>query len=108
MTTVTDPAHPATVYALFNADDEIIYVGCSQSLIQRLFDHQRRQGWWTEVSRASFFHFATLEEARAKEADVIRRVNPVYNVQHRDHGLRRAPSTMLVDSINRPRREGGF
>lgn len=82
MLNVPDPSGPV-VYALYNDDDDIIYVGYSGNFKQRMDDHRSRQPWWPEATRVQCFDFDTVEQARAKEAEVIARVDPVYNVRGR-------------------------
>lgn len=77
------PERPAVVYACYDQDDEIIYIGATVDLTRRRHELAYRMPWWDEVVRIDSFPFARLADARAREAVAISTVRPRYNVQHK-------------------------
>jgi predicted GIY-YIG superfamily endonuclease len=71
---------PVSVYRLFDADDQLFYVGCSQDVGTRLSSHRSERDWFPEVVRTVVVAFSTREEALAAELVAIRTEDPMYNV----------------------------
>jgi predicted GIY-YIG superfamily endonuclease len=67
------------VYWLFNADDEVIYIGRSTTMATRLSGHESRTGWWSEVERIEVEHHDSLASASAREVELIRSLTPKHN-----------------------------
>jgi predicted GIY-YIG superfamily endonuclease len=72
---------PAAVYRLFDADDRLLYVGCSESMRTRLNAHRCEKDWFPTVTRTTVQGFPTREEALAAELAAIRSEAPVHNVK---------------------------
>jgi hypothetical protein len=72
---------PASVYRLFDADDRLLYVGCSESVRTRLNAHRCEKDWFPTVTRTTVQGFPTREEALAAELEAIRSEAPVHNVK---------------------------
>jgi hypothetical protein len=72
-------SRPASVYKLFNAGGELLYVGASMSPALRLGAHGDKP-WWPEAARAEFEHFESREAAVARENDLLKSDEPRYNV----------------------------
>lgn len=73
-----------TVYRLFNADGELLYVGCSLRAFKRLYDHagtQRSQQWWQQAVSCTFEHFTDRETALERERQIILTETPRFNVR---------------------------
>lgn len=79
-------AHSA-VYRIFNAEGELLYVGCTRSMPQRWRCHARTQPWWSEVASWANQWYVTRAEALLIEECAIRTENPRYNVQGREREL---------------------
>lgn len=79
------PAKPegrTAVYRLFDANGELLYVGCSLNPPARCEKHSKHKPWWHEVAdRADEWH-DTRAEAEAAEKLAIQTENPKYNVCH--------------------------
>lgn len=77
-----DDTGPTTVYYLHNTDHELLYVGITSSSrgMLRFREHAKSKEWWTQVAYASFEHFPSRVKAAAREASVIRALNPPHNL----------------------------
>ena len=72
-----------TLYRLYNADDELIYVGVAGNPGRRFEQHRGDKPWWGEVVRIEVEHFATREAALEAERVTIASEHPPYNVIHK-------------------------
>lgn len=73
----------ATVYRFFADDGELLYVGCSGSVVKRIEQHRHTRDWWPRVSVVTVEHFPSLAAGRAAEREAIGSEAPAYNVQDR-------------------------
>lgn len=73
-------AETTTLYRLFAADGQLLYVGITWNAGYRLKEHAGDKPWWPSVASATFEHFATREEALAAERRAIRFERPVNNI----------------------------
>jgi excinuclease UvrABC nuclease subunit len=64
------------VYAAYDADGVIVYVGLSDNVLGRLGEHSRYRGWWSGVRRVEFWEFQTRAEAAAYERAMIAHHKP--------------------------------
>lgn len=84
------------VYRLFDANDELLYVGMANRPGERWGEHSTRP-WWHEVIRTQIDWYDTREAAAAVEANAIRYEDPRYNEIQPDidgtdlKGTRRGP-----------------
>ena len=60
-----------TLYRFYSGD-VLLYVGISADPPVRFDTHRHLQPWWTEATRATLKHFATLAEALAAETKAIK------------------------------------
>lgn len=67
------------VYRLFDADDELLYVGFTANAAQRMRGHSSEKQWWPDVARASFERFDTEVSALKAEAKAIRETPGLHN-----------------------------
>jgi predicted GIY-YIG superfamily endonuclease len=72
---------PTSVYRLFDADDRLLYVGCSEYWNLRINAHRRDKDWFPTVTRTTVERFPTREEALAAELAAIRTEAPIHNVR---------------------------
>lgn len=77
------PEVKGTLYRMFNADGDLLYLGISSRGPQRFGEHRQTQDWWTEVETIRVEHFATIGEAERAERAAIPIEEPRYNVVHR-------------------------
>jgi len=62
-----DGVSGAVVYELFDADENLLYVGVSENLRRRLVGHRSTSPWFPRVTRARVRRFPTRAEAEAEE-----------------------------------------
>lgn len=70
------------VYRAFDKNGELLYIGSTKSLPNRLSAHRTSTWWWPVVKRIEHHDFPTLEAARDAERVAIRAEHPKMNVQH--------------------------
>lgn len=73
-----------TVYRMFDADDELLYVGITLNPPARFAKHKQDKPWWTLVKRIELMHHETREAALSTEKHFIETEKPLWNVVHRD------------------------
>lgn len=76
------------LYALLDVDDEVIYVGRTEHLAERIRTHRRTKPWWPEVVDIASVRVCHLGRVTASELNVIRRLAPKHNVDPRDSAHR--------------------
>jgi hypothetical protein len=59
--------------------EEALYVGVSSRILTRLAEHAAGSAWWGEADHIDLRAFASRADAKAAEADGIRRFDPHYN-----------------------------
>lgn len=74
---------PGCVYRIYDADDNLLYVGCSIGLPSRISSHERFQEWWPEVARITVEHYEDRATALDHELLAIQTEHPQHNVVHR-------------------------
>jgi predicted GIY-YIG superfamily endonuclease len=76
-------AGPHILYRCFNADRELLYIGITNDIDNRLRQHSRTAPWWKEFDSCSqddrFEDRWTLE--RAERAAILAE-EPLYNISH--------------------------
>ena len=87
---------PTTLYRLFSAEGELLYIGISVRVEQRMYEHSQSKWWWPEVEHQLLTRCTTRRDALELEEIAIRTENPKYNVTHKKI------STKGNDSDRRP------
>lgn len=77
---MSEEAVPYTVYRLYDADDRLLYVGCTAHRMSRIEQHESK-AWWPEVAFVVVSHHPSRAAARRAEDDAIEAEDPVYNVR---------------------------
>jgi len=87
-----------TVYRLYGAEDNPLYVGCTKRLKTRLHQHAKSKEWWPEVAEVVSETFASAEDAADAEQKQVRELSPRYNVtpRYRDSRATRGRSEFFV------------
>jgi len=67
------------VYRLYDADEQLLYVGVGVNGYARLDAHRREKPWWPEVRRVVMTQYGTRWTALHVEACAIRDEKPLYN-----------------------------
>ncbi len=73
---------PATLYRLFAADGDLLYVGIAANLGRRFEQHAEQKPWWSEVVHIRLEHHASRLAALTAETRAIRDEYPRHNVVH--------------------------
>lgn len=69
----------ATVYRMYDADSQLLYVGCTIQWPKRLADHQSKP-WWADVTRVELQHFDDHRDALTVEGHAQDAEAPIHNV----------------------------
>jgi excinuclease UvrABC nuclease subunit len=73
---------PHSVYRFYNADGELLWVGCTANLFSRLLSHRSGSPFHTQIASVQLEHFDSRTEARAAETAYIETLRPAYNIEH--------------------------
>lgn len=99
------------VYRMYDADDRLLYVGCSSSWPLRL-DAHRTKDWFTDVSRVALAHYSDKRSALSAERLAQRDEDPIHNIVC--HGspapprARPRPQTRTTTPLRMALTEGGY
>lgn len=99
------------LYRHFSETGELLYVGVSLSLLQRIIGHRGKSHWFDEVSRIEIIRFSDTAEMLAAEKEAIRLENPKYNTSQAYYGYMTIPEAarhvgMSVGWVREKIREG--
>lgn len=72
-----------TVYKLYDAQDELLYVGFTARGFRRIDEHLREKPWFDAVTDIQFERFANEHRALDREASLVLLQNPRYNVAYK-------------------------
>lgn len=102
MAKTTDPliGGPTTLYVAHGVDDEVIYVGITLSIPNRMSSHKRGK-WWYEAERIELRHFHTRLEARLVEVRMIQECQPRYNIADKDEVSPGTPNDLPIELLSR-------
>ncbi len=68
-----------TVYRLYDAERNLLYVGCTSSLERRLRNHSNLRAWWPDVADVETETFANAGEAADYELQQAQELRPRHN-----------------------------
>ena len=71
---------PQILYRFFDSDGELLYVGITNTWYQRFHQHERKSGWFADVSYVTFEGHDTRDSVRAAELKAIKTENPRFNL----------------------------
>lgn len=71
-----------TLYRLFDAEDNLLYVGVTFMLGNRFYEHSKKR-WWADVARRELVTFENRREALEAEREAIQTEGPRHNIQQR-------------------------
>src|SRR4051812_15076922 len=60
------------LYRFFDADDNLLYVGITNSPLARMGQHLRDKAWFKHAARTTYEHFKTRADVEAAEVKAIR------------------------------------
>lgn len=67
------------LYRFYDKDNNLLYVGISNTWYQRFHDHERKAGWFSRVASSTFEWHSSRESVEAAELLAIRTENPEFN-----------------------------
>jgi len=70
------------LYRLYNADDQLLYIGITTYPPKRFVEHERDKPWWHEVARRDVEWIDNRVRAEAAERCAIAAEQPQYNRIH--------------------------
>lgn len=70
------------LYRHFNEQNELLYVGVSNSHLKRLSEHAKRATWASQISLVAVRQFPTRQAALAAERAAIQAERPKFNIVH--------------------------
>lgn len=70
------------LYRIFDADDELLYIGITNNPRSRMMDHVRTKGWARRIAYITFEHFSSRDELFATERQAVADEFPTFNVAH--------------------------
>jgi excisionase family DNA binding protein len=93
-----------TVYAFFGEDDQPLYVGYTSTRFRRILDHLRQRTWADDIVTIKLEHFDEQFEALTREAELIRKLKPRYNVANnpapvRDYAAQPQPLRARIEDL---------
>jgi predicted GIY-YIG superfamily endonuclease len=69
------------LYRVFDAADQLLYVGITEDLFKRLSQHRDQSGWFDQASRLVIEWYGTREACRQAESSAIKAERPLWNRQ---------------------------
>lgn len=86
-----------SVYVFYRQGGDVLYVGCTSRLPERLDQHRVTKPWWKNVTTVTVEHFDNKQDALDRERDLIWTFLPEHNVQpHERPGMEAAKRMGLV------------
>lgn len=73
----------AVVYWLLDADDNVIYVGCTAHIGARMAAHASTKDWWPSVDSVAYSTYMLRSEALEVEREDIKTLQPRHNIAER-------------------------
>jgi predicted GIY-YIG superfamily endonuclease len=70
------------LYRHFDETSQLLYVGVSLSVAQRLAQHRDHAHWFERITRVEMQSFDTRDQALAAERMAIQTENPLFNIQY--------------------------
>jgi predicted GIY-YIG superfamily endonuclease len=67
------------VYRCWSVDRRLLYVGATNSLVQRKSHHRKRTSWWGQVAAITTEPHPNRDAALAAERTAIRNEEPLHN-----------------------------
>lgn len=68
------------VYLVYGRSDELLYIGITGDLLERLGGHSHDSAWMVEASRVEWQQLPSRQAALAVETHLIETLEPLHNV----------------------------
>jgi predicted GIY-YIG superfamily endonuclease len=78
------------LYRFYDKTGNLLYVGISDNLGTRFYNHARKKPWWPQVATANVEWFDTRAKAAKAERKAIRSEHPLWNIVHKGRPRRSA------------------
>ena len=78
--TTLPAANPCAVYWVYGAQNKLLYIGSSLSILARLNSHRYKSDWYPEIRKILVKWHDSKAEAILAEYNDIRKYKPVYNI----------------------------
>jgi predicted GIY-YIG superfamily endonuclease len=70
------------LYRYYSADNELLYVGISKSVFERLSQHKANAKWFKDSVRVEYINYPDRKSALLAEEHAIKTENPKFNITH--------------------------
>lgn len=84
---------PHAMYRFYDAAGDLLYVGISWSVAQRMASHRRDKPWWQDIVTVKIEWFPNRTEVLVAEGTAIQDENPKYNLTGATTNIRQFPQT---------------
>ena len=69
------------LYRHWSEDDDLLYVGITVCLHDRIGHHRREALWWPDVGKITIERYLTREAVSLAEMEAVARENPQHNIR---------------------------
>lgn len=94
-----DSSMTTTVYHAHDRYGELLYVGISNNINERLTEHKSRSCWWPDTARITVMDFDSRSDAETAEAADIRALHPTRNRKQPNADIRTTPRDIIHQAI---------
>jgi len=85
--------NPCHLYRHFGKSGNLLYVGISMSVLNRIVQHERNSKWFSNLGHITIQEFESRLLAEKAERIVIKTEKPPYNIVYKDIGKQRISKT---------------
>jgi hypothetical protein len=93
---------PTKLYRHWDNMDNLLYVGISKSVLQRLGTHETNSHWYDKIAKVTIESFPTRKLALAAEKLAIETECPLYNRQYNSSDNLPVIHTFLSEKVDEP------
>ena len=83
-----------TLYRHFDANNNLLYIGVSSRISQRIKEHSIHSSWWQNVSKITLEHFEIRKEVLEAERNAIIAEQPKHNIIHKNGKIKDVKKTI--------------
>jgi excinuclease UvrABC nuclease subunit len=84
MNTNESTKNPCYLYRHFDKSGNLLYIGISMSVLNRIIQHERSAKWFSNLGHITIQEFESRALAEQAERIVIKTEKPPYNIVHKD------------------------
>ena len=104
-----EDSRPHSVYRCYDADDQLLYIGCAWDVDHRIWFHMQRSSQsevsWAvrrRMARYTSQEYPTKAAARSAEREAIANEAPLLNRQHNPRRFRKTPDGRYATPAHSP------